>query len=88
MKNLNTVELLEFLETIFNTNSKPFEFEGFRIKKRLKIYEMAPKNLIESINSLLIQQNLQQNERIIELNKVAISQMVSLVKNRSIQQLK
>ncbi|MCL2687598.1 MAG: KilA-N domain-containing protein, partial [Methanobrevibacter sp.] len=36
---------------------------------------------IESINALLIHQELPQSERLIELNKVAISQMSSLINN-------
>jgi hypothetical protein len=30
MRNRNTVELLGFWETIYNSNFKPLEFEGFR----------------------------------------------------------
>jgi len=43
---------------------------------------------LESINALLIQQNLPQNERLIQLNKVAIAQMKSLVESKSINKLK
>ena len=43
---------------------------------------------MESINALLIQQNLPQNERLIQLNKVAIAQMKSLTKNTGIKKLK
>jgi hypothetical protein len=43
---------------------------------------------LESINALLVQQNLLQNERLIQLNKVAIAQMKSLVENKSINRLK
>ena len=43
---------------------------------------------MESINTLLVQQNLPQNERLIQLNKVAIAQMKSLVGNKSINKLK
>lgn len=42
---------------------------------------------LESINALLIQQNLSQSDRIIQLNKVAISQMKSLVENRSLKKI-
>ena len=31
MRNRNTIELLGFWESIYNSNSKPLEFEGFRI---------------------------------------------------------
>ncbi|MDR2039100.1 MAG: KilA-N domain-containing protein [Bacteroidales bacterium] len=43
---------------------------------------------MESVNALLIQQNLSQGERLKQLNKVAIAQMKSLLDNNEIKQLK
>jgi hypothetical protein len=43
---------------------------------------------LESINAVLIHQGLQQTERLIQLNKIAITQMKSLVGNKSIRKLK
>ena len=43
---------------------------------------------MESINALLIQQGLLQSERLIQLNKVAISQMKSLIESTSLKKLK
>jgi len=43
---------------------------------------------MESINALLIQQQLTQGERLVQLNKVAITQMRSLVENRNLKGLK
>lgn len=43
---------------------------------------------LESINALLIEKGLTQSERLLELNKVAIMQMKSLLKNSSIKRLK
>ena len=43
---------------------------------------------MESINALLIQQNLPQYDRLVQLNKVAITQMKSLLENKEIRQLK
>ena len=43
---------------------------------------------MESINALLIQQELTQRERMIQLNKVAITQMKSLVESKAIKKLK
>lgn len=43
---------------------------------------------MESINALLIQQGLSQSERLIQLNKVAITQMKSLLENNTIKNLK
>jgi hypothetical protein len=42
---------------------------------------------MESINALLIQQKLTQQERLIELNKVAITQMNSLLKSNALKKL-
>lgn len=43
---------------------------------------------LESINALLIHQELSQGERLMQLNKVAITQMKSLLENSSIRKLK
>ena len=43
---------------------------------------------IESINALLIHQGLTQNERLIQLNKTAITQMKSLLDSNAIKKLK
>jgi KilA-N domain len=43
---------------------------------------------MESINALLIGQGLSQTDRLIQLNKVAITQMKSLTENKAIQKLK
>ncbi|OJV20857.1 MAG: DNA-binding protein [Bacteroidetes bacterium 41-46] len=43
---------------------------------------------IESIKALLIQQGLSQTERLLQLNKVAISQMRSLVESKAMKKLK
>ena len=43
---------------------------------------------LESINALLITQGLTQNDRLIQLNKIAITQMKSLLENNVIKKLK
>jgi hypothetical protein len=43
---------------------------------------------MESINALLIRQELPQSRRLVELNKVAITQMKSLVDNQNLNRLK
>ncbi len=43
---------------------------------------------MESINALLIRQGLTQSERLIQLNKVAITQMQSLLESNSLKRLK
>ena len=43
---------------------------------------------MESINAVLIHQGLVQSERLVQLNKIAITQMKSLVQNTTIKKLK
>ncbi|GAA0886344.1 hypothetical protein GCM10009120_49430 [Sphingobacterium siyangense subsp. cladoniae] len=43
---------------------------------------------MESINALLIKQGVSQNERLMQLNKVAVTQMKSLVENKAVRKLK
>jgi hypothetical protein len=43
---------------------------------------------MESINALLIRQGMLQNERLVQLNRVAITQMKSLVENKALKKLK
>ncbi|MEX1192602.1 MAG: KilA-N domain-containing protein [Brumimicrobium sp.] len=43
---------------------------------------------MESINALLIEQGLSQKERLVQLNKVAITQMKSLLESKAIKKLK
>jgi len=43
---------------------------------------------MESINALLIEQKLSQSERLVQLNNVAITQMKSLLENKSMKRLK
>jgi hypothetical protein len=43
---------------------------------------------LESINAVLIHQGLQQSERLVQLNKIAITQMKSLLGNKNLKKLK
>ena len=52
MRNRNTIELLGFWETIYNTNFKPLEFEGFRKQAGLNSFVMTPKRWIEVTNAI------------------------------------
>lgn len=52
------------------------------------IVQLVVLSNLESINALLIQQNLQQNERLLQLNKIAINQMKSLSGNSAMKKLK
>jgi len=51
MRNRNTIELLGFWETIYNSNFKPLEFEGFRKQAGLNSFVMTPKKWIETTNA-------------------------------------
>lgn len=51
------------------------------IRDEASIEQLVVLSNMESINALLIQNKMTQQERLIELNKVAISQMKSLTKN-------
>jgi hypothetical protein len=57
------------------------------IRDEASIEQLVVLSNMESINALLIQQGLKQINRLIQLNKVAISQMKSLVENREIKKL-
>jgi len=43
---------------------------------------------LESINAVLIHQGLTQSERLVQLNKIAITQMKSLIGNKQLKKLK
>jgi hypothetical protein len=58
------------------------------IRDFASIEQLVVLSNLESINSLLIRQELTQNDRLIQLNKVAITQMKSLLENKSIKKLK
>ena len=51
------------------------------------IQQLVVLSNLESINAMLISQVIPQNERLIQLNKIAITQMKSLVENQSIKKL-
>jgi KilA-N domain len=52
MRNRNTIELLGFCETIYNSNFKPLEFEGFKKQAGLNSFVMTPKRWIETTNAV------------------------------------
>jgi len=63
-------------------------FKLYLVKEfqRLKEDESNKLNL-ESINAMLIHQNISQKERLVQLNQLAISQMKSLIENITIKKL-
>lgn len=58
------------------------------IRDQASIEQLVVLSNIESINAVLIHQGLPQSERLIQLNKIAIIQMKSLLKNTSLKKLK
>ncbi len=53
------------------------------IRDEATIEQLVVLSNLESINSVLIRQNIQQSERLVRLNEIAISQIKVLVKNRN-----
>ena len=58
------------------------------IRDAANIEQLVVLSNMESINAVLIHQGLQQNERLTQLNKIAITQMKSLLANSTIKKLK
>jgi len=58
------------------------------IRDMASIEQLVVLSNLESINAVLIHQGLQQSERLIQLNKIAITQMKSLINNKNIKKLK
>jgi hypothetical protein len=63
------------------------DIEG-NIRDSATLEQLVVLSNMESINALLVQQNLPQNERLVQLNKVAIVQMKSLLEHNSSRKLK
>jgi hypothetical protein len=62
--------------------------EKGNIRDTASIQQLIVLSNLESINAMLIHQNMPQKERLIQLNKMAITQMKSLVENLTIQKLR
>lgn len=77
---------------LFGTTAKSWREKNPNKKGNIRDYatleQLVVLSNLESINALLIQQNVPQKERLLQLNKVAITQMKSLVANKSVQKLK
>jgi len=77
---------------LFGMTAKQWREENATAKGNLRdeatIEQLVVLSNLESINAVLIHQGLHQSVRIIELNKVAIIQMKSLVENKSIKKIK
>ncbi|MCM0668557.1 KilA-N domain-containing protein [Flavobacterium tyrosinilyticum] len=62
--------------------------EKGNIRDGASIEQLVVLSNLESINAMLIQQNVVQNERLLKLNEIAIQQMKSLIKSNVLNKLK
>jgi len=58
------------------------------IRDYVTLEQLVVLSNMKSINALLIRQELPQNKRLVELNKIAIAQMKSLLESNSIKKIK
>ncbi|HRI21298.1 MAG TPA: KilA-N domain-containing protein [Panacibacter sp.] len=58
------------------------------IRDVANIEQLVVLSNMESVNSVLIHQNLKQSDRLVQLNKIAITQMKSLLGNKNLKNLK
>ena len=77
---------------LFGTTAKQWReanpnVEG-NIRDQATILQLVVLSNMESINAVLIHQGLTQSERLVQLNKIAITQMKSLIGNKQLKNLK
>jgi KilA-N domain. len=86
----NEADLLNV--ALFGMTAKEWRDNNLDKKGNIRDYatleQLVVLSNMESINALLIQQNLPQRDRLVQLNKVAITQMKSLLENKGMKQLK
>ncbi len=52
MRNRNTIEFLGIWESLYNSDFKPLEFEGFKKEAGLNAFTLSPKKWIETTNAI------------------------------------
>ncbi|MBN1595014.1 KilA-N domain-containing protein [candidate division FCPU426 bacterium] len=62
--------------------------QGGNIRDQAALEQLVVLSNLESINALLIHQGMSQSERLAKLNQTAISQMKSLLDNKTVKRLK
>jgi len=86
----NEADLLNV--ALFGKTAKEWRDENQNEKGNMRDYasleQLVVLSNMESINALLIRQNLTQPERLVQLNYVAITQMRSLIENQKMKLLK
>ncbi|WP_425637815.1 KilA-N domain-containing protein [Algoriphagus yeomjeoni] len=77
---------------LFGKTAKQWRDENPKAKRNIRdlatIEQLVILSNMESINAIFIEQGLSQNERLIQLNKLAITQMKSLLSSTSLNKLK
>lgn len=77
---------------LFGKTAKQWRLENPKIKGNIRdeatIEQLVVLSNMESINAVLIEQGHKQNHRLEQLNKIAITQMKSLIGNKHIKKLK
>ncbi len=76
-----------FGKTAQQWRSENPDAEG-NIRDNATIEQLVVLSNMESINAVLIHQQLRQSERLIQLNQIAISQMKSLINNTNLKKLR
>ena len=76
-----------FGKTAAEWRKSNFGTEG-NIRDNASIEQLIVLTNLESINSIFIEQGMNQKERLVLLNKTAINQLKSLFKNASLKRLK
>lgn len=82
MKQVAITLLKEWRDTQPDKNSKG------NLRDYATLEQLVVLSNMESINALLIRQGLTQSERLIQLNKVAITQMQSLLESNTLKRLR
>ena len=86
----NEADLLNV--ALFGMTAKQWRDANSKVKGNIRddatLEQLVVLSNLESINAVLIQQGLPQAERLVQLNKIAINQMKSLVNSKQIKKLK
>ena len=76
---------------LFGKTAKQWQIENLKAKGNIRdeatLEQLVVLSNIESINSVLIHQGVAQNERLMQLNTIAISQMKSLLGNTHLKKI-
>lgn len=77
---------------LFGITAKQWRESNPKVEGNIRDYasliQLVVLSNMESINALLIEQKIAQKDRLVQLNKVAITQMKSLINNAQIKKLK